>query len=352
MCFRNGSVEPGPGSGTGRFQTKKLANGLCSVALFPGRFAAAKKSNDWERFLLRKKGKRPSIFFVDMEIMTTPTSFLAKVCGSACCVLLGIAPGVLASDLVLQKVPATTAQAPANSALGPQATFALINYNVRDAHAKARALYVSSGNDLTLANSMIDDQVATSFGFSVEDKSPTAVIDLGKVCTVRRLSAVYSARPGSIDFYVLQSLPGADRDNSAGSVKLDSNTLASLKRVGSVIDDGTRGTASIDFPATSGRYVMLRWIPAAHDDNSFTVAEVSAFGTGGGSLLASNGNFSSNQTTSEHKVAADSKDIADSKDVSDSKDIPEEGPPAEGPPPRLPDPPPFTFIPQLVPASE
>ena len=341
-----------PRSGTGAFQTKKLANDLCSVALFQEEI---KKSNDWERFLLRKKGKRPSIFFVDMEIMTTPTSFLGKVCGSACCLLLGIAPGVIASDLVLQKVPVTTAQAPANSALGPQATFALINYNVRDAHAKARALYVSSGSDLKLANSMIDDQVATSFGFSAEDKSPTAVIDLGKVCTVRRLSAVYSARPGSIDFYVLQSLPGTDRDNSAGTAKIDSNALASLKRAGSVVDDGTQGRASIDIPATNGRYLMLRWIPAAHEDSSFTVAEVSAFGTGGGSLLASNGNFSSNQTTAEHKVATDSKDVADSKDVSDSKDVPDTvgaGPPAEGPPPGLPPPPPFTFIPQLVPASE
>jgi hypothetical protein len=293
-----------------------------------------------------------------MEIMRTLTSSFGKVYGSACCLLLCTASGVLASDVVLQKVPVTTAQAPANAAqsrLGPQATFALINYNVRDAKTKARALYVSSGDDLKLASSMIDDQVATSFGFSAEDKSPTAVIDLGKVCTVRRLSAVYSARPGSIDFYVLQSLPGADRDNSATTVKLDGNALASLKRVGSVVDDGTQGRASIDFPATSGRYVMLRWIPAAHEDTSFTVAEVSAFGAGGGSLLASNGNFSSNQTTSEHKVAADSKDRADSKDMSDSKDIPEEGPtqpPSEGPPPRLPDPPPFTFIPQLVPASE
>jgi hypothetical protein len=329
---------------------------LCAT-LFPRRFWPVKKTEDSERFLLRKKGKRPTIFFVDMEIMRTTTSFVGKVCGPACCFLLCTASGVLASDVVLQKVPLTTVQAPANPAqsrLGPQATFALINYNLRDAHAKARALYVSSGNDLTLANSMIDDQVATSFGFSAEDKSPTAVIDLGKVCTVRRLSAVYSARPGSIDFYVMQSLPGADRDNSASTVKLDSNALASLKRVGSAIDDGTQGSASVDFPATTGRYVMLRWIPAAHDDSSFTVAEVSAFGAGGGSLLASNGNFSSNQTTSERTVAADSKDIADSKDVSDSKDIPEEGPkpPAEGPPPRLPDPPPFTFIPQLVPASE
>jgi hypothetical protein len=337
---------------------RKTRQQLCSVHFLSREICPSKKTKGWERFSLRKKGKRSSIFFVDMEIMRTLTSSLGKVYGPACCLLLCTASGVLASDIVLQKVPLTTAQAPANPAqsrLGPQATFALINYNLRDARAKARALYVSSGNDLKLANSMIDDQVATSFGFSAEDKSPTAVIDLGKVCTVRRLSAIYSARPGSIDFYVMQSLPAPDRDNSASTVKLDSNALASLKRVGSVIDDGTQGRASIDFPATSGRYVMLRWIPAAHDDTSFTVAEVSAFGAGGGSLLASNGNFSSNQTTSERTIAADSKDIADSKDVSDSKDIPEEGPqnpPAEGPPPRLPEPPPFTFIPQLVPVSD
>jgi hypothetical protein len=287
-----------------------------------------------------------------MEIIRQLTSSLGKVYGPACCLLLCTASGVLASDVALQKVPLTTAQAPTNPAqshLGPQATFALINYNLRDSHSKARALYVSSGNDLKLASSMIDDQVATSFGFSAEDKSPTAVIDLGKVCTVRRLSAIYSARPGSIDFYVMPSLPGTDRDNSASTVKLDSDAWASLECVGSVIDDGTQGRASIDFPATSGRYVMLRWIPAARDDASFTVAEVSAFGSGGGSLLAASGRFSSSPTTPERTIAADAKDVPDSKDVPESKDIPE---PAEGPPPGLPEPPPFTFIPYLVPVSE
>ena len=92
------------------------------------------------------------------------------------------------------------------SNLGPQASFALINYNVR---TKARTLYVSSGSDLMLANNMIDDQAATSFGFSAQDNSPIAVIDLGKVATVRRLSAIYSPRAGAVDFYLLQSLPGA-----------------------------------------------------------------------------------------------------------------------------------------------
>jgi hypothetical protein len=283
-----------------------------------------------------------------MEIMRTLASSLAKLSG---CVFLA-ASSVFASDIVLQKVPQLTSDQAreTKSPLGPQASFALINYNLRDVHTKAHTLYVSSGNDLKLANNMIDDQAATSFGFSAEDSSPIAVIDLGKVSTVRRLSAIYSARAGAIDFYVLQSLPGVADENSPNSLKLDDNSLAKLKPVGSAIDDGTQGRASIDFPATSGRYVMLHWSPASHADTSFTVAEIAAFSPSRGNLLASNRNFSSAQTT------VDSKDVADSKDISDSKDIPEEAPenppPAEGPPPSLPNPPPFTFIPQLVPTSE
>jgi len=287
-----------------------------------------------------------------MEIMRTLTSSLGKICGPAC-LLLCTASAVPAGDLVLQKVPAITASAQANSAsrLGPQATFALINYSVASTR-QARALYVSSGNDLQLANNMIDDQSATSFGFASEDNSPTAVIDLGKVCTVRHLSATYSARPGSIDFYVMKSLPGADRDESSNTWKLDAKTFAGLKPVASAVDDGTQGRASLDVPATSGRYVMLRWIPASRADMPFTLAEVTASGPDQSNLIASSRNFSS--ASSERTMASDSKDVVDSKDIADSKDIPEEGPsdpPAEGPPPSLPNPPPFTFIPQLIPVS-
>ena len=284
--------------------------------------------------------------------MRTLTSSLGKLCGPAC-LLLCTASAVPAADLVLQKVPAVTASAPADSAsrLGPQATFALINYSVASTR-QARALYVSSGNDLKQANSMIDDQSSTSFGFASEDSSPTAVIDLGKVCTVRHLSATYSARPGSIDFYVMKSLPGTDSDNSSDTWKLDAKAFANLKPVGSTVDDGTQGRASLDVPATSGRYVMLRWTSASRADTAFTVAEVSASGPDQRNLIASSRNFSSAST--DRTMASDSKDIVDSKDIADSKDIPEEGPadpPAEGPPPSLPNPPPFTFIPQLIPVS-
>ena len=277
-----------------------------------------------------------------MEIMRTLASAFTRFSG---CLLLS-ASTVFASDIVLQKVPATAERLPiaSKSNLGPQASFALINYNLRTA---ARALYVSSGQDLKVANNMIDDQAATSFGFSTTDNSPVTIIDLGKVSTVRRLSAIYSPRATAIDFYVLQSLPGVDGANSPDSLTLDDKTLAKMKAVGSVIDDGTQGRAAIDFPATSGRYVMLRWSPAAHSDTPFTVAEVSAFSPSRGNLLASNRDFSSAQTS-----VVDSKDVGDSKDVAENKDLPEVVPPAEGPPPSLPPPPPFTFIPQLTPQSD
>jgi hypothetical protein len=286
-----------------------------------------------------------------MEIMKTPTSPFAKF-GACVCGLFLAASGVFASDIVLQKVPLPTVPAPVNAAssrIGPQASFALINYNLKDIQNKARALYVSSGNDFKLANEMIDNRSSTSYGFSLEDRSPTTVIDLGKVCTLSQLSAIYSARPGVVDFYVMQSLPGAKDGNAPESLKIDSTALASLKSVGAVIDDGTLGRGSIKFPATTARYVMLKWTPATHADTAFTVAEVTATGPSRENLLASNVNFSNNRTT------LDSKDVPDSKDVADSKDIPEEAPPAppaEGPPPTLPNPPPFTFIPQLVPTSE
>ena len=308
-----------------------------------------------ERFLLRKKAKGPTIVFVDMEIMRTLTSSLGKISAAACFLCVTVS-GIFASDVVLQKVPQAALEAGSSQPrLGPQASFALINYSLKDAKMKARALYVSSGSEAAQANNMIDDKMATSFGFSAEDRSPTAVIDLGKVCKLQRLSAAYSARPGSIDFYVVQTLPGMTGANVPDTLTLDSNAFAGLKPVGSAIDDGTQGRASINIPATTGRYVMLRWNPAARSDTPFTVAEVTASGPARENLIASNRNFSDSESTVDAKDMADAKDMGDAKDLGDSKDIPAEGPPAppaEGPPPALPNAPPFTFIPQLVPTSE
>jgi len=77
-----------------------------------------------------------------MEIMRTPTSLLGKLAASACGLFL-VASSVFASDIVLQKVPLPTAPASVDAArshIGPQASFALINYNLKDVQNKAHAL--------------------------------------------------------------------------------------------------------------------------------------------------------------------------------------------------------------------
>ena len=238
-------------------------------------------------------------------------------------------------------------------------TFGMINYNVSNVHTKARALYVSSGTEMKQANSMIDDQPATFFSFAAGDTAPTAVIDLGKACTVNRVSAIYSANKGNMEVYVLPAVPGSENTAAAAlpaSVKVTEKMLAGMKPVGSVTDDGSQGKASIDFPAATGRYVMLRWNPAVQQDTAFTVAEVAAFGgSTENSTVASNKR--THNDTSDGKTVADTKDMADTKEMVDSpaegpaNSPAEEAPPGEGPPPSLPQPPPFTFIPQVLPNS-
>jgi hypothetical protein len=257
-------------------------------------------------------------------------------------------------------------------------SFALINYNFTDLHAKARALYVSSGADLKQANNMIDDQPATAYAFASDDAAPTAVIDLGKICTLRRLSSVFSPRAGSVEFYVLNNLPmtqtgdvaelsdpGVQTVANAGttpgqaaaqpatlpkSLKIGAATFSRMKSVGSVVSRGVEGRASVDFPATSGRYIMVKW-NGATPGTAFSVAEVAAFGSSkqAGAVAASDG-----------KRTMGGKEVADGKNILDNKDIPAEAPeaapqaPGEGPtgqPPGLPNPPPFTFIPEVPPAS-
>ncbi len=252
------------------------------------------------------------------------------------------------------------------------ASFGFVSYSHTDMHAKARALYVSSGADVRQANRMIDDQTSTSYTFAAEDGTPTTVIDLGKSVALRRLSAVYAPHSGSIEFYVLQSLPTESATTAASdepiptpeaapaTFTLTDAALSSMKTVGSATDDGKQGRASVEFPETSGRYVMVRWLPASQQDASFSLAEVAAFGPSANNTL-----LAQNEVTAEDRPveteyqanAGDGKTMMDGKTLLDAKDMPGEGPeeapqaPGEGPAPTLPQPPPFTFVPVLVPTS-
>ena len=220
----------------------------------------------------------------------------------------------------------------------------MVSYNLTNLHAKARAVYVSSGEDVKQANNMIDDQPGTVYNFAPPDAAPTAVVDLGKVTKLRRISALYSPVRGTLEFYVLQSLPGGPQAASAKSLQLDDAALAGMHRVGSVTDDGA-GRAAVDFPETTGRYILLKWTPA-EPGSAFSIAEIAAFGNEKReNLVAAN---TSGETA--ERTSGDGKDF---KDLGDAKEMPEEGPeaPGEGPGSELPPPPPFVFTPVVAPAS-
>jgi hypothetical protein len=213
---------------------------------------------------------------------------------------------------------------------------------VSAAHLGARVLYVSSGEDLKLANNMINEQSATSYSFAKNDTRPTAIIDLGEVTRLRRISTIYSPVKSTVDFYVLKILPRettSTGENASNMLRFSENILAELKPVGSVVGDST-GHAAIDFPATTGRYIMLKWDPAMRDDTTFRVAKAAAFGSNETrltNLTVANVSFAD----AESEAVSDSKDVT--MDVKDFKECCNDEPPAEGPPPP-PEPPPPSFF--------
>ncbi len=240
-----------------------------------------------------------------------------------------------------------TAPRGTNNGDNENATFGLVSYNQTDMHTKARALYVSSGADLKEANKMIDDQTVTSYSFAADDASPTTVIDLGAARSLHHLSAVYAPRAGKMAVYVTSSRPGTSPDGAAQTVTLTDDAFAGMKAVGSSTDDGSLGRAAVDFPETTGRYVVVKWMSEAKQDTGFSVAEIAAIGPKNRTLLAAN------EGSGDRRHTSDGKTVLDGKTMIDAKDMPGEGPqeqsPAEGPPPSLPQPPPFTFVPVRVP---
>jgi len=142
-----------------------------------------------------------------------------------------------------------------------------INFNFANLYAKARIVYVSSG-DLPRARRMIDDDTATTFRFSPNDPHPTVIVELAGSEQLHRASTIYKMQPGRLDVYLLNEFPS------------DPKNLGHLTPIASVKDAAANGKAAADFEVQDARYVALRWTP---DDQTsigdgFEVAEIGAFG--------------------------------------------------------------------------
>jgi hypothetical protein len=254
---------------------------------------------------------------------------------------LGVYSAAAVSDFTMPRARKIAA----NKAAGD-----IASYNLADLHAKARTIFVSSGDDLKLAQNMIDGQPGTAYAFAANDAVPAAIIDLGRSVNVNRISTFSTPGSAVVTFYVLSALPADNIGNPASVLRIDSPTLATFKTVSAGSDDGS-GRVAVNFEETTGRYVMLVWAPSTQNAN-FSVAEVAVFGPPSNArLLAANTGGNNASDASKDETVRDFKDTKDF-----SKEIPGEGPaeeqaPAEGPAPDLPRPPPFVFIPRVVPTS-
>src|SRR5438067_460428 len=163
------------------------------------------------------------------------------------------------------------------------------SYDLADLHAKARTIFVSSGDDLKLAHNMIDGQPGTSYAFAANDAAPATIIDLGRSVPINRISTFSTPGSAVVTFYVLGTLPvnNTNTENPESALRIDPKTLAAFKIVRTGSDDGS-GRVAVNFEETARRYIML--VRARPTQNaSFSVAEVAVFGPASeATLLAAN----------------------------------------------------------------
>jgi hypothetical protein len=262
-------------------------------------------------------------------------------------------PGRISNLGILSAAPVSDFTVPRPRKIGADSTIAgTSRINLADLHGQARIIFVSSGNDVRLANNMLDHQAASAYVFAPNDTIPAAIIDLGRALPINRISTFSTSRGASASFYVFDSLPADSGTSSPQTLPVDPQLLPGVRIVGTAADNET-GRVAIDFQETTARYVMICWTPSARVSN-FSVAEIAVLGPVTDSTLLV---LNRGSARADNKNVRDSKDAKDSKDVKDfSKEIPAEGPgeaqpPAEGPPPSLPRSPPFVFIPRVVPTS-
>jgi hypothetical protein len=140
-----------------------------------------------------------------------------------------------------------------------------LNFNFANQYARARVAYVSSGG-MASASRMIDDDVVTSFAFSVKDVRPTVIIALADRQSLHRVSAVYEMQQGQVEVYLLDELGSTPGD------------LSGAKLIASVTDQTADGRTAVNFNPRGARYIALRWTPRTAQSRPVEVAEIAAFG--------------------------------------------------------------------------
>lgn len=198
----------------------------------------------------------------------------------------------------------------------------------------ATASMLSAGEPLCQKISLVSADPSTAAqttGYAVSAGTTTVVVSLPKIESIGSLSFMNKGAAGRVTIFASPTKLSAksNRWEQIGSQALTGGAVKALVR------------------PNEARYIKLTFEVNAP-------GEISRLGVFATSTIASRkANAYALLAADSEGVESDGKSVVDGKDLGESKDIPSEGDeaPAEGPPPGLPDPPPFTFVPVLVPTS-
>ncbi len=117
------------------------------------------------------------------------------------------------------------------------------------------------------ANVMLDDNASTSYDFAKNDPTPATIINLGQSQSIRRISSVYAAEEGILEFYALDKLPDGNMPSADSAAKepqlliLPSDFFHVNRPIYTSETRPYSRKSSTTFELRPAKYVMLRWLP-------------------------------------------------------------------------------------------
>ncbi len=216
-------------------------------------------------------------------------------------------------------------------------------FNLSSLYADATVMYSNGSNSPVDLQKVIDDNPETSVSLAPSKDESGMIVRYSEPRQIQRISVMADpAAKGRLDFFLVGTLPASMQS----SVKSDTQimkvanttppadasaggpvTLDNLTPNATLVLDGTTGRGSIDFPAVTASYMIVRWTPEVAGQN-ISIAEINSFGD----LSLADYELTSQTPDTVASGAPDlSKDM--SKDMSkDSKDLA----PVLEPPPKDP----------------
>lgn len=153
---------------------------------------------------------------------------------------------------------------------GPH-TNAQTSFSTAGLYSMGRVTHANSGDGYVAWQKAVDDNPESSLVLAPSTKESGMVVKFDSARSVSRLAVLSDGAPkGKLEFFIVPEAPGAAA-SAAQPAPLDG-----LSPTATVALDGTTARSSLDFPASEGSAMLVRWTPDNGTD-PIALREVAAF---------------------------------------------------------------------------